>query len=83
MALMVEVRADFMYDANEVGSDCVVRCRISSGPRSQDPAFNPQIGDRVVLVDDDGEVLRGRVTDRDGDRVWIQVELGGLLSRSA
>ena len=83
MAVVVEVRADFMYDPNDVRSDCVARCRISSGPRRQDPDFNPQIGDRVVLIDDDEEVLQGRVTERDGDRVWVQVDLGGLLSRSA
>jgi hypothetical protein len=83
MNAMVEARADLIYDPNDVGPDCVVRCRISSGPRRHDPAFNPQIGDQVVLVDDDGEVLQGRVTDRDGDRVWVQVELPRLVPHSA
>ena len=83
MTVMVEVRADLMYDPNDVGPDCVVRCRISNGPRDKDAAFNPRIGDRVVLIDDDGVLLRGRVTDRDGDRVWVQVELAVPLSQSA
>jgi len=38
---MVEVQADLMYDPNDVGPDCVVRCRISNGPRDKDPAFRP------------------------------------------
>jgi hypothetical protein len=75
MTIMAAVNADLIYDPNDVGSDCVVRCRISNGPRSDDPAFDPIIGDTVSLIDDDGEVLHGRVTARDDDRVWVQTDL--------
>lgn len=83
MAAMAETRADLLYDPNDIGPDCVVRSRISNGPRGQDPTFDPQIGDRVVLIDHDGEILCGRVTDRCGDGVWVQAELTEPLSRSA
>lgn len=83
MTIMAVVDADLIYDPNDIGSDCVVRCRISNGPRNNDESFNPVIGDRVTLVDDDGEVLRGRVTARDGDRVWVQTDLQTPLTKSA
>lgn len=76
MTAMAGKKADLFYDPNDIGSDCVVRCRISNGPRNDDASFDPAIGDRVTLVDDDGEVLTGRVTARDHDRVWVQVDLG-------
>lgn len=80
---MAEVHADLMYDPNDVGPDCVVRSRISTGPRREDTSFDPQIGDRDVLVDDDEIVVRGRVTARDGDRVWAQLDLQVPLPQSA
>jgi hypothetical protein len=83
MSFMAGLGADLMYDPNDIGSDCVVRCRISNGPRNDDPSFTPVIGDRVTLVDDDGEVLVGRVTARDGDRVWVQVDLRAPRAKSA
>lgn len=83
MKLMAEVRADLLYDPNDVGPDCVVRCRISNGPRDEDLSFDPQVGDRVRLVDIDDEPLSGRVSDRDGDRVWVRVELGTPLDVTA
>ncbi len=75
MTIMATADADLIYDPNDIGSDCVVRCRISNGPRNDDVSFDPVIGDRVTLVDDDGEVLHGRVTARDNDRVWVQTDL--------
>jgi hypothetical protein len=77
------VHEDLVFDPNDVGPDCVVECWISQGPRANDPSFDPRSGDRVTLVDEDGETLRGRVTSRDGNRVWVQVEIPGLLSQSA
>lgn len=74
---------DLMFDPNDVGSDCVVECWISQGPRSADPAFDPCPGDRVSLIDEDEQALAGRVTSRDGNRVWVQVEVPGLLSATA
>jgi len=45
--------------------------------------FDPVIGDGVALIDDDHEMLRGRVTAREGDRIWVQVDLDASLSKSA
>lgn len=75
MLTMGEVDVDLIYDPNDIGSDCVVRCLLSDGPRGGDLSFDPVIGDRLVLVDDDDELLIGRVTARDGDRIWVQVDL--------
>lgn len=77
------VSADLVFDPNDVGPDCVVECWISQGPRADDSSFDPCPGDRVTLVDEDRETLGGRVTGRDGNRVWVQVEIPGLLSQSA
>ena len=82
MATMT-VRADLVFDPNDVGPDCVVECWISQGPRADDSSFDPCHGDRVTLVDEDRETLRGRVASRDGNRVWVQVEIPGRLSQSA
>jgi len=79
----MSVAADLVFDPNDVGPDCVVECWISQGPRAADPSFDPQPGDRVSVVDEDGETLSGRVVTRDDNRVWVQVEIPGLLSQSA
>lgn len=65
---------DLWYDATAVGADLVVLCWISHGPRAVDQAFDPQIGDRV-LVGDEEVPMSARVVRRDGDRVAVQVEL--------
>jgi len=82
---MMDMRgaADLVFDPNDVGPECVVECWISQGPRAADPGFDPQPGDRVTVVDEDGETLAGRVVTRDDIRVWVQVEIPGLLSQSA
>lgn len=54
------IRADLWYDPNDIGPDCVVRSLVSKGPRGHDSSFDPQVGDRVVLVDYDDEFLHGR-----------------------
>ena len=77
------VHADLVFDPNDVGLHCVVECWISQGPRANDSSFDPRPGDRVTLVDEDCETLRGRVTSRDGNRVWVQVEIPGLMTQSA
>ena len=66
---------DLRYDANEVGGDLVVECWISFSPRSHDPSFDPQPADSVVLGDDEEPPLRGRVVRREGNRVWVQIDL--------
>lgn len=74
---------DLVFDPNDVGPDCVVECWISQGPRAQDSRFDPQPGDRVTVIDEDAQTMLGRVVSRDGNRVWVQVEIPGLLSQSA
>jgi hypothetical protein len=66
---------DLRYDPNEVGGDLVVECWISQGPRAEDPGFDPQPADIVTLGDEEEPALRGRVVRRDGNRVWVQIEL--------
>jgi hypothetical protein len=71
----MSVTYDLAYDPNEVGADMVVECWISQGPRGGDTAFDPQPGDSVTAGDDEEPPVRARVTRRDGDRVWIQLQL--------
>ena len=66
---------DLWYDATTVGADHVVETWISHGPRSTDSTFDPQPGDGVTVGDDEEPPMRGRVTRRDGNRVWVQLEL--------
>lgn len=79
----MEEQPDLVFDPNDVGPDCVVECWISQGPRAADPTFDPQPGLRVTVIDEDGETLTGRVVMREANRVWVQVEIPGLLSASA
>jgi len=79
----VSAPADLVFDPNDVGPDCVVECWISQGPRAADSTFDPQPGDRLTVVDEDAEILNARVVSREGNRVWVQVEIPGLLSQSA
>ncbi len=79
----MSVAADLVFDPNDVGPDCVVECWISQGPRAADPSFDPQPGDRVTVIDEDAETLNGRVVTREHNRVWVQVEIPGVLSQSA
>ncbi len=69
-------RYDLWYDATTVGADLVVEMWISHGPRSDDAAFDPQGGNDVTVGDDDEPPIRGRVTRRDGNKVWVQLEPG-------
>ena len=80
---MVEVLADLLYDPNDIGPDCVVSSLVSIGPRSGDATFDPQVGDRVKLIDHDDVLLHGRVIERDGDRVRVQVDISDALPQSA
>ena len=66
---------DLWYDPNGVGGDLVVEAWISHGPRAGDVEFDPQPGDRLHVGDDEEPPLSARVIRRDGDRVWVQVEL--------
>jgi hypothetical protein len=45
--------------------------------------FDPQPGDRLTAIDEDAQPLNGRVVIRDGNRLWVQVEIPGVLSQSA
>ena len=76
---MTDVAApyDLTFDPNDVGPDLVVECWISQSPRAGDSTFDPLPGDLLLVCDDEGPPLRGRVTKRDGNRVWVQVQLPG------
>ena len=73
---------DLWYDANSVGADLVVETWISHSPRASDSTFDPQPGDWVTVGDDEEPSIRGRITRRDANRVWVQLELG-LVARDA
>jgi hypothetical protein len=66
---------DLWYDATTVGSDLVVRCWISHGPRAEDAGFDPQPGDHVFVGDDEEPPLRARVIRRQGDQVDVRIRL--------
>jgi hypothetical protein len=70
---------DLWYDATSVGADLVVETWISHGPLAHDPSFDPQLGDWLLVGDDDEAPYRARVTRRDGNRVWVQLDLGSLV----
>lgn len=74
---------DLSFDPNDVGSDLVVECWISQGPRAHDATFDPRPGDEVRVGDDEGPPLVGRVTRREGNRIWVQVRLAGLADAVA
>ena len=83
MTTMTEGAVDLLYDPNSIGPDCVVSSLISYGPRGSDETFDPQVGDRVTLVDHDDVVLHGRVIERDGDIVRVHVDIDVTLRHSA
>jgi len=66
---------DLTFDPNDVGGDLVVECWISHGPRAGEAGFDPQPGDWLLVGDDEGDPLKARVTRREGNRVWVQVDL--------
>jgi hypothetical protein len=70
-------RYDLRYDPNGVGPDLVVECWISHGPRAQDETFDPEPGDMLMVGDDEEAPLPARVVRRDGNRVWVQLQLPG------
>ena len=70
---------DLRYDANGVGADLVVETWISHGPRASDATFDPQPGDWLVVGDDEEPPVRSRVVRRDGNRVWVQLDLSHLF----
>jgi hypothetical protein len=71
---------DLWYDATSVGADLVVETWISHGPRASDESFDPQPGDWVLVGDDEEPPCRARVTRRDANLVWVQLELGLVAS---
>lgn len=71
---------DLEYDPNEVGGDMIVECWISHGPRGEDASFDPQPGDWVAVGDHEEPVRQGKVVRRDGNRVWVQLNLPGTAS---
>jgi hypothetical protein len=78
-----QFRYDLWHDATGVGADLVVETWISHGPRATDSTFSPQLGDRLLVGDDEEPPCKARVIRRDGNRVWIQLELGQLPAGSS
>ncbi len=74
---------DLRYDANSVGADLVVETWISHGPRANDASFDPQPGDWLVIGDDEEPPVRSRVVRRDGNRVWVQLDLSHLFASAS
>jgi len=74
---------DLWYDATTVGGDLVVETWISHGPRASDAEFNPQPGDWVTVGDDEEPSIRGRVTRRDANKVWVELVPGPVAIDSA
>jgi len=70
-----QVSYDLWFDPNLVGGDLAVECWISHGPRAADASLDPQPGDWLHVGDDDEEPLRARVTRREGDRVWVHINV--------
>lgn len=69
---------DLWYDATTVDGYLGVTCWIAHGPRADDPQFDPQPGDMVVVGDGEEEPLSARVVSRDGDRVTVQLAIAGV-----
>ena len=71
------VHFDLEYDPNEVGGESVVECWISHGPRAGDASFDPQPGDWLAVGDHEEAPRCVRVVRREGNRVWVQLNLPG------
>ena len=67
---------DLWYDAATVDADLVVETWISRSPRFSDVDFDPEPGDWLTVGDGEEPSIRGRVTQRDANKVWVQLELG-------
>jgi hypothetical protein len=67
---------DLWYDASTVGADLVVETWISHSPRALDVDFDPKPGDWLTVGDGEEPSIRGRVIQRDANKVWVQLELG-------
>ncbi len=74
---------DLSYVATGVGADLVVETWISHGPRASDESFDPKPGDWLVAGDNDEPPYPARVTRRDANHVWVQLELGLAASGPA
>ena len=80
---MDQPKYDLWYDATTVGADLVVETWICHSPRASDADLNPQPGDWVTVGDDEEPSIRGRITRRDANKVWGQLELGLVATDSA
>lgn len=72
---MEAVEYDLALDPNDIGSDLVVECWISQGPRAGDASFDPQAGDWLLAGDEEGGPVTARVIRRQDNRVWVQLEV--------
>lgn len=77
---MTKPAYDLWYDVTSVGADLVVETWISHGPRAADESFDPQPGDWLLVGDDEEPPCRARVTRRNANRVWVQLDHGLVTS---
>ncbi len=72
---MADAGYDLTYDPNEVGGDSLSSAGFPTVLAQMTADFDPQPADIVTVGDDEERPLRGRVVRRDGNRVWVQLEL--------
>lgn len=72
---------DLTYDPNDVDGDLVVECWISHGSRASDSTFDPQVGDALLVGDEEEPPLSAVVVRRDSNRVWVRLDINVFASR--
>jgi|GEM_PF-2829115 len=72
---MVSRAYDLWFDANSVDASMIVDTFIAHGPRADDAAFDPQVGQTITVGDGDEPPTLARVIERDGDRVRVQIDV--------
>lgn len=65
--------ADLLFDADQVDADLIVTCRLSEGPRRDDPTFQPRPGDALCVDDGAGSPLPAVVLRCSADDVVIRL----------
>ncbi len=74
---------DLWFDPISVAGDLVVECRISHGPHESNVDFNPQPGNWLMAGDDEVKPIKSRVIRREGNRIWLQLQLSSGVNAVA
>ena len=64
---------DLTFDPDQLDDDLVTRCSLTTGPRADDPDFDPQPGDQVVVDDGADMPLPAIVIARDAETVTVRI----------